>query len=578
MIYLETLSKNEVEQYSPHLIKFYICYKKYKNTKVIIQHFTKIYGKKFEKEIGIVFTALAQASKNHAIGVRLPVGRDYFSPSKNKAIAGQNLNRERFIAVLKNMDTDNLLTFRMGCADHFDLDGGALSEIIFSKSLFDMVDNVKLANEVSKIDQPLVVVKDTNGNLINTKNMQGVGRTSDVWRMMEDWHNIISKTEITVNNIRCATPFYQKQYRLDQNGEGRNYVAGGGIQTMPKSQRSSIRLNDQPCSGMDYKNLQVRLCYTLAGVELPDHFDCYSIKHDYPDHKEDHRKLCKSKTLALLFSKSKAGAVGSVRQTLREDLLVYPKAKAGSKWFNVIKPTDPKKLNEIEIELQKDLGNSRKKLQARKYAWLVNSVDAIQSVATKLIEDLSEHNKAIADYFYRPTFWQTLQNLESRMMDIVIQRFIDRGECLLSWHDGAVTVTRLANTLKNDMKEAYEIVMGTSLNCVVESEFMKFDFVKSEHSTHFTDHLPETEEETLERVTNESIKAEAIPDQILEEDHSKSESLQEQADQELESLGFICADTVQNTYHQFGLCSECNHPLNQWSACENSNCENWLPF
>jgi hypothetical protein len=86
---------------------------------------------------------------------------------------------------------------------------------------------------------------------------------------------------------------------------------GGWHQGLPKDQRHSIRINDEPICDLDYSNMHLRLAYREAQCSPPDG-DLYTIKG-----LEDYRSAVKQVVLAML---AKSGALTKLPRGTRNQL------------------------------------------------------------------------------------------------------------------------------------------------------------------------------------------------------------------------------------------------------------------
>jgi hypothetical protein len=80
---------------------------------------------------------------------------------------------------------------------------------------------------------------------------------------------------------------------------------------------------------------------------------------------------------------------------------------------------------------------------------------------------LLEHNPYMREYAFTGCGLD-LQNLDSRIMDIVIEHFTFKGEFILPVHDSIVVRESLKDEAVDVMTKAFAQVMGSADNCIVE--------------------------------------------------------------------------------------------------------------
>jgi len=225
----------------------------------------------------------------------------------------------------------------------------------------------------------------------------------------------------------------KKVYNNDSWDEGgRDYIVGSGVMqgVMLKDNRKAIKIDGEATSEIDYCALHPRIASELSGMRLEDDFDPYLPKcTGYSEY--GLRTLCK---LSLLVCMN-AG--------------YSPLAKAGSKGSveNAIKA--------IRWELYKN-NTLQTMIDNDHFPDIINY--------REVIEALLQRNHYIYDWVDNPR-GLFLQNLDGKIMDIILDKFNRIGEIVIPFHDSIVVKKSLVEYGKCAMIDAYEKVVGSKYNC-----------------------------------------------------------------------------------------------------------------
>lgn len=211
---------------------------------------------------------------------------------------------------------------------------------------------------------------------------------------------------------------------------GRTYYEGGSIQILSSDIRKSITIDGSPVCSLDYTALHPSICAVKEGILLPEGFDPYAVTIKGFDD-ELVRSLCKMVMLVCINAKDLRSAVGAITSEIASD---YRKMKKGEdcKW---------------------SLLHSHPKPFPTK--------DAI----TLLIN----RNQYLVPYFHTG-YGIKLQNIDSRIMDNIIDRFLQKDELVLLIHDEVICREGIKDDVLYAMKEAYKEVLGTYDNCKIEEK------------------------------------------------------------------------------------------------------------
>jgi hypothetical protein len=211
---------------------------------------------------------------------------------------------------------------------------------------------------------------------------------------------------------------------------GRSYVIGKGSELMKKIARQELTIDGESVVEIDFKSLHPRLVAEIIGVTLPDDFDPYGIKLEgYDD--DCLRAICKLLVLCIFNASSEASAIAAVRKelsTLCED--------------------DEKKVKTLDYW--------------KEQGWVPEIIELKQ--ISKL---LKEHNNYAVQYMFTG-YGMDLQNLDSRIMDCVVEHFTMVDEFVLPIHDSIVIRESLGDEAIRIMRVAYKQVMGSDNNCKLE--------------------------------------------------------------------------------------------------------------
>lgn len=215
---------------------------------------------------------------------------------------------------------------------------------------------------------------------------------------------------------------------------GRNYIMGSNVSQdmMKRDIRPKITIDGEATVELDFKALHPRLAATIEGVELNKDFDPYSI-----------------------------------------ELVDYdPKvARYFAKWATLI-------LLNTGIDFEKGRFNVRRAQQALskalredgKQQGFIDSGLCPKYIDLKgVIAAVLERNDYIRLWFHEPR-GLLLQNIDSRIIDLVIGHFNKLGEIIIPIHDSIIVKESYLDEGINTMIGCFEQVMGSSYNCIVEKK------------------------------------------------------------------------------------------------------------
>ena len=196
---------------------------------------------------------------------------------------------------------------------------------------------------------------------------------------------------------------YQYLHRVFNNESfqlgGRFY--GAFHLELPKELRSHIRINNEPTVELDYSALHIRMLYHLEGIDYRE--DPYTAICD----SEEERKIYKLAQLIAINSESENKAVMAIRDQLRKNDIIF------------------------------DLSNKS----------ILHCLDKFKKV-----------HYPIAKYLNTGVGLR-LQNLDSRITDIILKAMTNNKIPCLPVHDSYIVKERHKDFLSEVMKESYEQIM-----------------------------------------------------------------------------------------------------------------------
>jgi hypothetical protein len=212
---------------------------------------------------------------------------------------------------------------------------------------------------------------------------------------------------------------------------GRSYVIGEGTTIMARTFRKKIKIDGEDTVEIDFKSLHPSLIAEICDVTLPDGFDPYGITMDGYDQKAL-RKICKIAFLCMFNAKDFNQALAAVTHELRS-------------------------LKDEETE---------KHLPTQ---WKAEGKVPPVIEVKQILHRLAEHNMYAADWMFSGK-GVNLQYIDSQIMDLIIQQFMDIDEFVLPVHDSIIVQERLKEFGETSMRIAYKQILGSDNNCKLETK------------------------------------------------------------------------------------------------------------
>lgn len=390
---------------------------------------------KVSNVIGCLLLNLAYSVRVGKYSISIPLDRKQFSKSTiyNGVDTGRKISHDYFISVINWLSDAGYAHLEKGYVISWkDNTRGTFSEVmpdqvqpsllIFTEYLCEKIKATQ--KDISDIPTipDVIQMRDENKKVIE----KSIGREEKRLIKVLDSYNFSSRKFV----ITVGDTYYDIQLRKVFNNSswkqgGRSYVTGDGSSVMKRSFRKDIRINGNPTVEIDFKSLHPSMIAEFQGYKLPDGFDPYGIDLEGYD-KKTLRSIAKIAFMCIFNSRNLTQATAAVSQELR-DLRDDEGKHIPTQW--------------------KDQG-------------LVPPVIQVKLI----LQELAMHNIYAQDWVFsgKGIF---LQNTDSKIMDLVIQQFLDVDEFMIPVHDSIVVEKRLQDFAVNSMQVAYKQVMKTDMNC-----------------------------------------------------------------------------------------------------------------
>lgn len=393
---------------------------------------------KVRNVIGCLLLNLSYSVRVGKSSIVIQLDKNYYNKSAiyNGVDTGRKLSYDYFISVLNWLCDAGYGTLEKGCVLTWKEntrgtpcalmpDQVLPSVLLVHEYLQEKVkDTQKDITDIPTIPD-VIQMRDENKKVIE----KPLGREEKRLLKVLDSYNFSSRKFI----ITVGETYYDIQLRKVFNNSswkqgGRSYVTGEGSSIMKRSFRKEIRIDGNPTVEIDFKSLHPSMIAELQGYKLPDGFDPYGIKLEGYDPKIL-RSIAKIAFMCIFNSKNLNQATAAVSQELR-DLRDEDGKHIPSQW---------------------------------KEAGLVPKVIQVKEI----LQELAIHNIYAQDWVFSGRGIH-LQNMDSKIMDLVIQQFLDVDEFMIPVHDSIVVEERLTDFGVDAMMVAYKQVMKSGMNCRVE--------------------------------------------------------------------------------------------------------------
>lgn len=437
MIDLSTLTEDEQKVMLHNLERpRTMKYSKANYKRPAVNALVKEFGKKYEKELWVIVTFTATCQRYDTAGFRISLYAKQYELSN--AVTKQGISVKKMSTLLELLDAGGYITFLKGYAKS--KTKYARSAAIIKPKLDEMINRKKSKTlAVSREDQyDTIEVVDIENTKVSKHMIGGVLHKTKSVVLLETkgkaWAGLATKRQ----NLR----FFNKQVEssvitikdkvdnrivFKQRFEGSLDLCGrywcGRLQQIGSDEskeatREDIRIDGIGTFEADYKTIQPRCLYLEEGIVLAEDFDVYGTDLTIGNMtKEEVRTFIKKCMFSILFSADRKSAKASITGKIKDNGLTG----------------------------------------------LVTSEQVVSA--------MEEKNAPIAHRFYNKTYYRVLQNYEARMAEYVINYFTAKGITVLPWHDSFVIQHMYGEELVDVMHKAWQHVMNTKENCVVDIEF-----------------------------------------------------------------------------------------------------------
>lgn len=254
--------------------------------------------------------------------------------------------------------------------------------------------------------------------------------------LLNQYNQLARNTTIEVGDTFCDVQIKKVYNNSSFEQGGRNYITN--TVNFRREERKLIKLDGVNTIELDFEALHPRIAATIEGVELDKDFDPYQIELDGYDPVLA-RWLGKWSTLILL----NAGV-----QVTQQGL--YSVNKARKALISALRKREEVCFSTMTVRIK------------GKVYQLPQYVDY-----TEILTKALERNDYARLWFYECR-GLTLQNLDSKIMDMIISKFNEMGEIVVPVHDSIVLKEHLADKGREIMQGCFRQVLGNDINCIIK--------------------------------------------------------------------------------------------------------------
>lgn len=272
------------------------------------------------------------------------------------------------------------------------------------------------------VKDSVIEVRDNNGKPIG---IRLTDKEKNLVQVLNAFNKSLDKGKINIQDNR----FYVAVRKIFNNSSlkegGRIFMTGSDVSNLlNKENRREIIINDIPTVEIDYSQLWPRIAADLVGQELAPDFDVYGVEIEgyCPKVMRDLAKV----GLMCLFNADNF------------DTAYYAT------------------LSELKSSgMQQKIDAAKQKGEWQEFP-----------IIRKVLDMLMERNAYLLDFFFakKATF---LMNIESSLMDYMLERAVEDDRILVPIHDSVIVQEDYADIAEANMYKAYEVVVGGK-NCVVK--------------------------------------------------------------------------------------------------------------
>ena len=418
---------------------FNLNYNKTRQYEPLVTLLVGCYGAGKEKEIRSIVTNAMRAISVGAVCLKIP--------RRNCTYTGnlQKISYSRMLNLLDSMEKDGYVNLFIGGVVSWG-EGGQPEDVEASitemtEKFICLLKSINTSRVVCKDDIDEVEIKERGTRKI--MKTQGVKGVSNMRQNVLDFNTALIASRISLKGIELPDQKYKRVFIENLRTGGRWYNSVGGVQTMDKTLRPFLQIDNQDLTELDFKAMHASILYEQLGASLSKDFDPYAVdlwemyvdpnfvqqfkvRHGITNY-DPGRNLVKMATMIGLNAKDQKGAVKALSQKVGQDRSKYGTKDERKALYYGIKGEDFK----------------------------------------QIFNDILEHNSLIADKFFKDS-GVYLQFIDSEILDSVICDTLAIDEVLLPWHDGLMVKKAIAEQVKGFMYKAWLKQFGSINFCKVD--------------------------------------------------------------------------------------------------------------
>lgn len=241
--------------------------------------------------------------------------------------------------------------------------------------------------------------------------------------LLDTYNQYLLDTTISIGSseyIIQGKKVYNKEFTLG----GRTYITGVKVMSelLKKENRVNIMIDGKPTVELDFASHHPRIIAEIEGVTLPEDFDNYGIVLDGYD-SNCLRKLAKIAMLTLINSKSPRQAAMALSMESCRKL-----------------PLDD---------------------------WKASGLIPDPFSSKRIVQAVMEHNSYALSWFAEGRGLE-LQNIDSKIMDYIIDKCNQCRIVVIPLHDGVRVGEEYVKTVAGFMESGYVNVLGSKVNCKIK--------------------------------------------------------------------------------------------------------------
>lgn len=418
---------------------FNLNYNKTRSFEPIISFLVGCYGRGKEKEIRSFVTNAMRATSSGAVCLKIPRRSGIYTGNLQK------ISYSRMMQLLDNMEQDGYINLFIGGVMSWSEDGQpdeletSITEM--TKKFIDLLKSVDISRIVCKDEMSEIEIKERGTKKI--MNTQGVKGVSDMRQNVLDFNTALIASRISLKGIELPDQKYKRVFIENLRTGGRWYNSVGGVQTMDKTLRPFLQIDNQDLVELDFKAMHANILYEKLGASLEKGFDPYAVdlwemyvdpnfvqqfkvRHGILNY-DPGRNLVKMAVMIGLNAKDQKGAIRALSQKIGQDRSKYGTKDEHKALYYGIKGEDFK----------------------------------------QIFSAILEHNSLIADKFFKDS-GVYLQFVDSEILDSVISDTLAINEVLLPYHDGLLVKKSVAEQVKDFMYKAWYKQLGSINFCKVD--------------------------------------------------------------------------------------------------------------